>query len=85
MLKVGDKNITSEQCHCRLSNVFIVDFEYVSLFVLVFLLLTLNKYLFAGGDIILEISYTVVNKHEVFIGKILELIVTGCYFYNQII
>ena len=56
MLKVSNKDITSEQRHYRLSNIFIVNFEHVSQFVLVFLLLTLNKYLFAGGgDIILEI------------------------------
>ena len=41
MFKVNNK--TPERRHWRRSDVFIVNFEYISHFFLVFLLLTLNK------------------------------------------
>ena len=41
---------TSEQGQWRSPDVFIVDFEHASHFVLVFLLLTLSMYLVVGLD-----------------------------------
>ena len=46
---------TSERRHWRHSGVFIVNFEHISPHFLLFLLLTLNKYLLAGS--ILETKY----------------------------
>ena len=40
----------TERCQWRRSEVFIDNFDYVSHLVLVFLLLTLGMYLFAGFD-----------------------------------
>ena len=47
MFKVNNK--TPERGHYR-SDVFIVNFEYISHFFLVFLLLTLNKYMLAEKE-----------------------------------
>ena len=40
-----------ERCHWRLSGNFIVNFEHISYFVLVFLLLALNRYKFSHNTI----------------------------------
>ena len=52
---------TPKPCNWRCPGVFNVNFEYFSLLVLVFLLLPLNMYLFAG-----DISIFVRKKHENF-------------------
>ena len=46
MLRVNNK--IPEQRHLRRSGVFIVNFQHISHFFLVFLLLTLNKKIFVG-------------------------------------
>ena len=45
---------TPERCHWRHSGVFIINFEHISHFVLVFLLLTLNMLLAAWKAIFYE-------------------------------
>ena len=52
---------TPERCHRRRSGVFIVTFEHISHLFLVFLLLTLYKYMFAG-NVVYELSETVLAK-----------------------
>ena len=42
---------TPERRHGRRTSIFIVKFEYISQFLIVFLMMTLNMYLFPGREI----------------------------------
>ena len=51
MLKVNNKAAEQHQWHHH-AGIFIVDFEHISHHFLVFLLLTLNRYMFAGFHVL---------------------------------
>ena len=57
MFKVDNKTSERHQCYC--SGVFIVDLEHMSNLFLMFLLLTLNKYMLASLSVI---GTTVLNE-----------------------
>ena len=75
---------TRERCHWRRSGVLIVNFEHISLLVLVFLLLTLNIKLPAGIGILAYWNIERVKPSKWFVGCYVIYVVHRYWFWDYV-